>query len=421
MSFQPRRPLKNLISVSFNQDAGCFSIALTNGFRVFTTVPFSEFYRRQFDAEGVAIAEMLFRSNLVALVGGGPIPKYPPNKVMIWDDHQKRAIGELAFTTPVRAVRLRNNRIAVALEQKVFLYDIADLRHLQCIETTLNPEGFLALSPSEEATVLACPGLHVGEVRVELLDTKKIKVIKAHDSPVSALALSHNGKYVATASEKGTLIRVFSTLDGVKVRELRRGSDPARIYSLAFSRSTAAATTGSGRGSSGSGGQAGVEMNGLPEWLAVTSDKGTVHVFNLTDKVSAPAAGSGGGGGAASGAGEEVWAEPQLDGRSGSGSAAGSYASSPSKTSSGRLMMKSISSLTRFVPNKVGGAYLASERSWAQYRLPDNSKCIVAFGNEPGIIFVASMTGAFHRVVFDPDRKGPCEQSGYNLFMEEEE
>jgi WD40 repeat protein len=291
-------------------------------------------YRRQFDVEGVAIAEMLFRSNLVALVGGGPVPKYPPNKVMIWDDHQKRAIGELAFTTPVRAVRLRNNRIAVALEQKVFLYDIADLRHLQCVETTLNPEGFLALSPSEEATVLACPGLHVGEVRVELLDTRKIKLIKAHDSPLSALALSHNGKYVATASEKGTLIRVFSTIDGVKVRELRRGSDPAKIYSLAFSRNTIE----SGGGST-SGGQRGVERNGLPEWLAVSSDKGTVHIFNLTGKVSATAAG---------GTAEEDW-EPQFDGKSGTsntGNAAGSYGGSPSKTSSGRLVMKSISSLT---------------------------------------------------------------------------
>lgn len=31
-------------------------------------------------------------------------------------------------------------------------------------------------------------------------------------------------------------VRVFSTADGSKLRELRRGSDPAVIYSLAFSR-----------------------------------------------------------------------------------------------------------------------------------------------------------------------------------------
>jgi hypothetical protein len=63
---------------------------------------------------------------------------------MIWDDHQNRCIGELAFRSDVRAVRLRRDRVVVALAQKVYVYNFADLTLLDHIETCDNPRGACA-------------------------------------------------------------------------------------------------------------------------------------------------------------------------------------------------------------------------------------------------------------------------------------
>lgn len=225
---------------------------------------------------GIGIVEMLFRCNLLALVGGGRNPKFPPNIVKIWDDHQNRAIGELMFRSEVKAVKLRRDRVVVVLLNKIYVYRFSDLKLLDQISTLDNPKGLIALCPDSSSVVLACPGVtkgkfssrkldasgsnhssslfhlfffgegravhfsfvralitkrhrtwlihnYPGHVRVELYDLRKSQLIPAHESELAAVCLNHQGTRLATASDKGTLIRVFDTHTGELLKELRRG------------------------------------------------------------------------------------------------------------------------------------------------------------------------------------------------------
>lgn len=80
-------------------------------------------------------------------------------------------------------------------------------------------------------------------------------IIQAHKSPLAMLSLNSTGTLLATASDKGTVIRVFSLPNGDRIHEFRRGSYPAKIYSISF--------------------------NAVSTLLCVSSDTETVHIFKL--------------------------------------------------------------------------------------------------------------------------------------------
>ncbi|KAL2649193.1 hypothetical protein R1flu_017321 [Riccia fluitans] len=393
----------NLLSVGFNQDYGCFACGTDTGFRIYNCDPFKETFRREFNNGGIGLVEMLFRCNILAIVGGGTTPRYPPNKVMIWDDHQSRCIGELSFRSEIRAVRLRRDRIVVVLEHKIYVYNFADLKLLHQIETIANPKGLCALSPASTPSVLACPGLHKGQVRVEHYGLKKTKFISAHETLLAAFALTWDGRLLATASTKGTLIRIFNTLDGTKLQELRRGADRAEIYSIAFSPSG--------------------------QWLALSSDKATVHVFSLrvaagTDDMRATdtqgeaipkkqnkyLVTSLGGSGNSSGGGLK-------SSGSGSGNGNGSpvAGSSPLSFSSGNPG-SSLSFMKGVLPK-----YFSSEWSFAQYRLPEETKAIVAFGPAKDTVIIVGTDGSFYKCEYDPVNGGEMKQQEYTKFMRPDE
>lgn len=141
----------------------------------------------------------------------------------------------------------------------LYIHNIRDMKLLHTIrETPPNQNGILALSVNAENSFLAYPGSStIGEVQVfDAFNLQAKIVIHAHASPLAALVFNMAGTLLATASKKGTVIRVFSTTDGVRLFEFRRGMKRnAEIYSLAFSPDTA--------------------------FLAMSSNLETVHVFRL--------------------------------------------------------------------------------------------------------------------------------------------
>ncbi|KAI3694968.1 hypothetical protein L1987_77954 [Smallanthus sonchifolius] len=251
------------------------------------------------------------------------------------------------------SVRLRRDRIVVILLKKIYVYNFADLKLLQQIDTFTNPKGLCEVSHLSGSMVLVCPGLQKGQIRVEHYASKQTKFIMAHDSRIVCLALTHDGRLLATASSKGTLIRIFNTLDGSLLQEVRRGADRADIYSLAFS------TTA--------------------ERLAVSSDRGTVHVFNL-----------------------------KVD-------------SGPLQTTSDQnIGSPPVVSHLSFIKG-VLPRYFSSEWSMARIHLNEGLQYVVGFGHQKNTVVILGMDGSFYLCQFDPVAGGEMTIMESHNFLKSDE
>ncbi|KAI7225287.1 WD repeat domain phosphoinositide-interacting protein [Hortaea werneckii] len=256
--------------VTFNQDHSLLAVATTRGLRTYTTDPF-ELSNHSTDHD-ISLVEPLFSTSLVAMI-------LTPRLLRIVNTKRHSTICELTFHGMVVAIRMNRRRLAVVLEEIVFLYDISNMKLLHQQLTPLNPAGICAISPSSENNYLALPHYqknamgnaqaqpgHVprsvakeaisGDVLLyDLNKMEEVTVIQAHQTPLSSIAINSDGTLLATSSEKGTVIRVFSIPDGKKLYQFRRGSMPARIYSMSF--------------------------NATSTLLCVSSATETVHIFKL--------------------------------------------------------------------------------------------------------------------------------------------
>lgn len=148
---------------------------------------------------------------------------------------------------------MSRSRIVVALQNSVHIYAFSSPpKKLSSFETADNPLGLCCLGQK----LIAFPGRSSGQVQLVEVESGNVSIIPAHSTPLKALTLSPDGESLATASETGTIVRTFSTSNCSKKGEFRRGVDKAIVYSLAFSPDSSL--------------------------LATTSDKSTLHVFDVS-------------------------------------------------------------------------------------------------------------------------------------------
>lgn len=245
--------------ITFNQDYTSIALGTKTGYQLYSlnNNSIEQLHKTFQDQEhnDICIVERLFSSSLVVIVS-----LLSPRKLRLYHIKKKTEISIHSYTNTILAVKLNRKRLVICLEDQLYIHSLKDDLKLQWVikNTPPNPSGLCALSPTEDRCFLAYPASqNTGEVQIfDAVDLKNKILIPAHDNPLVALSFNHQGSMLASASEKGTVIRVHNVDEGQCLYEFRRGYVRCvDIYSLSFS------------------------IDSL--FLAASSSTETVHIFKL--------------------------------------------------------------------------------------------------------------------------------------------
>lgn len=224
-----------------------------------------------FEGGAVSVAECLPPTNLLAHVGAGGrdaegVEGPSPRTLVLGDaaaaESDPEGVVAMRVGARVTAVRLTRTAVVALTPGEARVYSLETQAELARVPCACDADGLCAIS---DTGVLALPAADARPGAVLLYDTERLEVlgeVHAHKSRVSALAFAPDASaaLLATASSKGTIVRVFDVRTAQRVASFRRGRQPAMVCALAFSPAPEAGGT---------------------RLLAATSDSGSVHVFRM--------------------------------------------------------------------------------------------------------------------------------------------
>ena len=242
--------------VSFSADGELLSLALNDGISVFAVNPV-ELRERYEHKQKIGSLAWIPETTCSVFSGVASQRSFSEKSVCVYDWDKKRAVVDIECEEAIHRIFAFPGMFVLVFRADVKFYRLSPPAMVLDLRCAVNEHAPCDCCSRDGAVQVAMSSSQIGEVRLVLVKDRvqKETTLKVANHPVSVMKFNRDGTLAAVVSERGTLIRLVNVDSGAVVSELRRGSFPASVFSVAFSP--------------------------MSEYVAVLSSKGTVHVFEI--------------------------------------------------------------------------------------------------------------------------------------------
>lgn len=250
--------------ISINQEHTYLQLGTSEGFIIYKIFPFICLINIKIGP--IKMIQMANSSKLLLLVGYKDFNEFSPKRIVFWGENEQGKediiCSSLPFLNNISKIFLNKSYFIVAEGESSHIFDTKKMKNLVSVNF-----GYLstwAVTPNSIETdysyIIYSEIENIGYISIYNISTfSKITKFKAHNSLITNIDINYDNTLLATSSEKGTIIRIFSIPTGEKCFTFKRGVSNTTLYTIQFGRKN-------------------------KNILFSYSSNGTIHFFNLECK-----------------------------------------------------------------------------------------------------------------------------------------
>ena len=237
-------------SISISSDGNSVAFSVGHTFVVYSTSPLLRKFSKEFASYHITKISTTEDGTFVAFVGISENDESNP-MIFVWNNFYAECHSKIELDGKVLNIKILGQLLLIVMEKKTCIFDLQNKMMKIEVPTDPNPCGAGDISiysyhaddefdDSEidnDVSFVAIAANEPGKINVYKMTDNPSKIsIYAAKHSVNLIKFSPDAAFVATASAKGTLIRLFDSKTGAALSTFRRGTlSPASVLDVALS------------------------------------------------------------------------------------------------------------------------------------------------------------------------------------------
>ena len=266
MENKPKKPKTKILYSSFNSNNSCLTLGMQFGYRIYDLTKKDNlfFYERNL-GKGIGIIEMLDKTCILALVGGGNNPYGEPKQVNIYDDREGKVISEMKFKSDILNLRLKRDKLLVVSENYIYIINLANLKSIDsinlgednkkkvpfafCLEQEINKLAYNVINNLENKIVINSYFSENKKTSIELKTNYK------QNNFIKFMEFNKNARLIGISPKNYKYLELYNAENGLIVCKCKLDVESLNVKHISFSQED--------------------------DFFCCFSDSGEVNIFNI--------------------------------------------------------------------------------------------------------------------------------------------